>query len=377
MSRISTTRFTVLVLLLLVPALLFAGMPSGNSYKVLTPITSGNLTVFPVAASHTHDTSRFLTLDEGVRAGSVVVTESGNAQGLVRGPHPVRPVRGDQVNKLVLINNSNRPLLLLAGEIVTGGKQDRVIGEDRIIPVNSGPVDLSVFCVEPGRWTQKTATFGYMNSQMAAPSIRRPAVAAKSQQEVWDNVRKSNAAVTEQVRAEAAAGGIPLQSRSVAGLANTTSYAQVMDNRAVKTKIADVAAPMERNYDAMFRELRKQNAVGVVAAINGRIIWADVFASTELLQDYWPKLIRSYAAEAVTTVARGGAVDANAAQAYINNLAGTREVSETDPGVYRRSEITGDSYRVFSLVSLLPSTDYTVHLAKMDTDPTFKARYIE
>ncbi len=369
MSQTISTRILSLVLLLFMPALLFAGMNNGNSYKVLAPITSGNLTVFPVAASHTHDTSRFLTLDEGVRAGSVVVTESGSVQGLVRGPRPVRPVRGDQVNTLVLLNNSNRPLLLLAGEIVTGGKQDRIIGEDRIIPANSGPVDLSVFCVEPGRWIEKTTTFGSMGAQMAAPSIRQPAVAAKSQQEVWANVAKSNAAVAGATRSDASA--MPLSSRDVAELSTTTSYAQVMDNRAVKGKIASVAAPIERNYDAMFRELRKQNAVGVVVAVNGRIIWADVFASTDLLQNYWPKLIRSYAAEAVTTVAHGGTANINDAQAYINNLSGGREVVETDPGVYRRSEITGEGFKVFSIASLLPSTEYTVHLAKMDAEPTY------
>lgn len=339
MSHSFSTRFLSLVVLLFMPALLFAGMPNGN-YKVLAPITSGNLTVFPVAASHTHDTSRFLTLDDGVRAGSVVVTESGSVQGLIRGPHPVRPIRGDQVNTLVLLNNSNRPLLLLAGEIVTGGKQDRVIGEDRIIPPNSGPVDLSVFCVEPGRWTAKSDTFGSAGALMAAPSVRLPAVAAKNQQEVWDNVHKSNAAVAAQ-----------MDSSTRAEVSSTSSYADVMENRAVKSKIADVAAPMERNYDAMFRELHKQNAIGIVVAVNGRIIWADLFASTDLLQDYWPKLIRSYAAEAVTSVTRGGAPDINAAQAYINNLAGGREVVETDPGVYRRSEITGEGFKVFSISS--------------------------
>jgi hypothetical protein len=366
MSHKFSTRFLSLVVLLFMPALLFAGMPNGNYYKVLAPITSGNLTVFPVAASHTHDTSRFLTLDEGVRAGSVVVTESGNVQGLVRGPHPVRRSGGAEVNKLVLLNNSNRPLLLLAGEIVTGGKQDRIIGEDRIIPANSGPVDLSVFCVEPGRWVEKSDKFGYMGAQMAAPSVRRPAVAAKSQQEVWDNVGRSNAKIAAQ-----------MDSATRAEVSSTSSYAGVMENRAVKSKIADVAAPMERNYDAMFRELRKQNAVGVVVAVNGRIIWADLFASTDLLQDYWPKLIRSYAAEAVTTAARGGVPEVSAAQAYINNLAGGREVVETDPGVYRRSEITGEGFKVFAIVSLLPSTDYTVHLAKMDAEPTFKTQYVE
>jgi hypothetical protein len=366
MSHTFSTRILPLVVLLFMPALLFAGMPGGNSYKVLAPIVSGNLTVFPVAASHTHDTSRFLTLDEGVRAGSVVVTESGTVQGLVRGQHPVRPVRGDQVNTLVLLNNSNRPLLLLAGEIVTGGKQDRIIGEDRIIPANSGPVDLSVFCVEPGRWTAKSTNFGSMPVQMAAPSIRQPAVASKSQQKVWDNVNVSNAAVAAEIQTETSARGLPINGRDFQDLSKTTSYAQVMDNRIVKEKVATVAAPMERNYDAMFRELRKQNAVGVVVAINGRIIWADVFASTDLLQDYWPKLIRSYASEAVTNMAHDGTAGTNAAQAYINDLAGGREVVETDPGVYRRSEVTGDGFKVFSIVSLLPSTDYTLHLAKME-----------
>jgi len=48
------------------------------------------------------------------------------------------------------LGSSSRPLLLLACEIVSGGKQDRVIGKDRILPAESDPVDLSVFCVEPG-----------------------------------------------------------------------------------------------------------------------------------------------------------------------------------------------------------------------------------
>ena len=71
------------------------------------------------------------------------------------------------MNRLVLVNNSKRPLLLLAGEIVTGGKQDRVIGADRIVPGKGGPIDLSVFCVEPERWVESSAKFGSMAAQMA------------------------------------------------------------------------------------------------------------------------------------------------------------------------------------------------------------------
>lgn len=93
------------------------------------------------------------------------------------------------MNRLVLNNNSNRPLLLLAGEIVTGGKQDRVIGSDRIIPPDSGPVDLRVFCVEPGRWVASSSKFGSMGAQMAQPSVRTPAMAEQNQERVWDNVR--------------------------------------------------------------------------------------------------------------------------------------------------------------------------------------------
>jgi len=40
-----------------------------SSYKVLAPISHGNLTIFPVVADFSRDTSRFLTLDEGLRSG--------------------------------------------------------------------------------------------------------------------------------------------------------------------------------------------------------------------------------------------------------------------------------------------------------------------
>ena len=116
---------------------------------MLEPIRHGNLTVFPVVAARSHDTQEFLTLDEGLRSGDVIVTESGSVQPLMRRRRVIPTPGGAQVNQLVLVNNSKRPLILLAGEIVTGGKQDRVIGKDRIIPAESDPIDLGVFCVEP------------------------------------------------------------------------------------------------------------------------------------------------------------------------------------------------------------------------------------
>jgi len=145
--------------------------PSASGYKVLEPIRHGSLTVFPVVAPKSYATGEFLTLDEGLRSGEVVVTEYGNVRGLVRrGPAPAVRRESAEVNRLVLINNSKRPLLLLAGEIVTGGKQDRVIGKDRIVPAESDPVDLSVFCVEPGRWVATSEHFGTSGRHMEARS---------------------------------------------------------------------------------------------------------------------------------------------------------------------------------------------------------------
>jgi len=89
-----------------------------GGYQVLAPITHGNLTVFPVVAQNTHDTRMFLTLDEGLKSGEVVVTEAGRVRGMVRRRQPLPPQDdGAEVNRLVLVNNSDRPLLLLAGEL--------------------------------------------------------------------------------------------------------------------------------------------------------------------------------------------------------------------------------------------------------------------
>src|SRR5207249_9399479 len=118
-------------LAVVLPCLLPAGeVSAGAGYQVLAPIRHGNLTIFPVVTANAHDTREFLTLDEGLRSGEVIVTESGHVAPLVR-PRRSHPVweeshrnDGAEVNRLVLVNNAKKPLLLLAGEIVTGGKQD-------------------------------------------------------------------------------------------------------------------------------------------------------------------------------------------------------------------------------------------------------------
>ncbi|MCU1303084.1 MAG: hypothetical protein JWQ87_3368 [Candidatus Sulfotelmatobacter sp.] len=346
---------------------------SASGYKVLDPIRHGTLTVFPVVASRSYATNEFLTLDEGLRSGQVVVAEYGNVRGLLR-RHvtPAMQHNSAEVNRLVLINNSKRPLLLLAGEIVTGGKQDRVIGKDRIVPQESDPVDLSVFCVEPGRWVATSDHFGTSGStyapvsnggigggtMMAQPSVRAKAMGDKDQNQVWAEVRKQQ----QSIAVELAASPSP---RNPEEIRSTSSYARVMENKDVKEKVDEVAKPIEQNYQSLIKQLRDRKAVGVVVAVNGRIIWCDVFASTELLEKYWPKLVRSYASEAVVTRAKGGEASHAQAESFLADMDGHRETIESEPGIYRHTEINGDGFKVFALTSLLPKTGFDVHVAKM------------
>lgn len=334
-------------------------VPANAGYKVLAPIQQGNLSVFPVVAAKSHDTRDFLTLDEGLRSGEVVVTESGSVATMVRQrPGTTHNWRehsgpGAQVNQLVLTNSSKRPLLLLAGEIVTGGKQDRVIAKDRIVPAESGPVDLGVFCVEPGRWVGNTAKFQALGTAMAQPRVRSKAMANKDQSMVWAEV------------GNARAGLMAVAPPAAKALEGNSSYARAMQNSDVSQKVDSMAGPVQRGYQSLIQRLRESNAVGVVVAVNGELVWADVFASTQLLQKYWPKLVRSYATEALVTGGQRHEVDVKSAQVFLDKLEGRREVAETEPGLYRHTEVSGDTYKVFELTSLLPKTGFELHIAKM------------
>ena len=361
-----------------------AEAPAG-AYRVLAPIESGNLLLFPVVRANGKATygTPFITLDEGMRSGEVEVTEAGNVRGLVRPRGPARPPaypddgfhvypwrpesgRGDQVNTLVLVNHSRRPLLLLAGEIVTGGKQDRVIAKDRIVPPDADPIDLSVFCIEPGRWTGASDTFGAAGQApglgfMVQPAVREKAMVAQNQQQVWNSV---HGAITQMAVAAA-----PSVSESVTveipESLGTTSYAKAMQSSAVSAKVDEAAAPLTQAREQVLAKLREEHAVGVVAAVRGEIVWADLFADTDLLSRYWTKLVRSYAAESLTEGETHAAPTVADAQRFLDASAGGRETSEGDVGIYRYSEVHGAGAETFVLESLLPGTGYEVHISKM------------
>src|ERR1700704_1308461 len=352
-----------------------------GDYKVLSPITHGDLTIFPVVSTRVHDTSDFITLDEGIRSGDVVVTEVGNLHSTMRRRQPYPPVRpygGAEVNRLVLVNNSKHPMIVLAGEVVTGGKQDRVVGKDRIVPAESDPVDLSVFCVEHGRWTETSEKFDTHASVMLQPSVRMKAMADQNQQKVWDEVGRSRQAMAAAVappvpfctpvpnQGAGSGGGIGVSaSASTIELSNTTSYAKARENRAVQKEVESITEPMRKSYESVIKQLRNQNAFGVVVAVKGHIVWADMFASGALLWKYWPKLLDSYATEAITMPGARTEISIKEAQGFLENWQARHEVVDSEPGLYRQRELIGDKFKGFQLTSLLAKEAFDLHLSKM------------
>jgi hypothetical protein len=349
-----------------------------GDYKLLAPISHGNLTIFPVVSTTSHDTAQFLTLDEGIRSGEVQVMERGNLGSMIRHLPPGRPYTDSaQVNQLVLVNNSKRPLILLAGEVVTGGKQDRVVGKDRIVPAESDPIDLSVFCVEHGRWVGSTGKFDTHASVMAQPSVRKRAMADADQSKVWEAVSsaKANMSATITAASPAIAGqasGGTMSSAPPAPtvfalreLDATSSYAKVIENGAVRQEMQAITEPMQKAYESLIKQLRNQNAVGVVVAIRGHVVWADIFASNALLSRYWPKLLQSYAAETLTYSGTSSEASIKDAQSFLNGWDARHETVDSEPGLYRQRELFGDRFRAFELTSLLSKNEFDVHLSKM------------
>jgi hypothetical protein len=368
-----------------------AAGPIDGGYRVLKPIQSGDLTLFPVvrADGKTSPADQFLTLDEGLKSGEVEVTEAGKVQGLVRPRGTVTPWRyaGDQVNTLVLVNNSKRPLLLLAGEIVTGGKQDRVIAKDRIVPTGADPIDLSVFCIEHGRWTESSAKFGTTakgaaGSFMVQPAVRQQAMVAKDQQQVWNSVngaistmavaagapvQDASSGMGGPIVAGSVHGSVPTSGTIIDGRAalGTTSYAKAMQTQAVSAKVDEETAGLAQSREQALATLRQEHAVGVVVAVRGEVIWADIFSDTELLTRYWSKLVRSYAAEGLGGGTSHGTASIADAQRFLDEPPHGTEGSEGQVGVYRYREVKSGETDLFTLQTLLPGTGYDVHVSKL------------
>jgi ARG/rhodanese/phosphatase superfamily protein len=307
--------------------------PLHPAWRIGEPASFNNLTVFAVVSDAPTSATEFITLDEGLRSGKVIVKELGSR----------RARRGRQssddaeVNKLAVTNRSGKMLVLIAGELIAGGKQDRIVGHDCIIGASNKPTPIDVYCVEHGRWSGES-NFGQSRSMsggdgpsmgggtpagiIAMPNVRAKAQAEKSQSGVWNEVAKAqteNAVETD-----------------------TGDLTSVYRDRRVTSKVSA--------YERAFKnKLSANNVVGAVVAVGGRVIAADVFANHSLFQAYWPKMLKSYALEAMNApqntmqeVARDDAA------IFLTRVDGESE-SNGERGVYRLAENQSNKEASFEL----------------------------
>ncbi|HJZ87275.1 MAG TPA: DUF6569 family protein [Polyangia bacterium] len=246
--------------------------------KVLAPLQFKQLSVFPVVqAKATVDTSQYLTLADGLKQKKVKVTEA---------------KQGAQVNRVTVANQSDRPLILLGGEVILGGQQDRVIGKDTIVAPHQ-EANLEVFCVEHGRWTGRRDFDGV--GGLAENKIRVRAKYRSDQGQVWDEVAKKNAA---------------LQAKPQSG-----TYRNLVSGpegeKAVKPYREAITAGL-----AKLPESKK--LVGVIAAINGRVVSVDIFSTPELFASYRERLLDSiYVSAADVPVTKTAAPQAGEVKAFL------------------------------------------------------------
>lgn len=342
------------------------GNPRGGEWAVLAPVTYKNLTIFPVRGADLAGSGDYITLDEGTKAGTVQITERGaqSAQGTIVHPNAARQSAarqqnasynsGASVNELALVNRSGKKLMLLAGEVIVGGKQDRIVQEDRVIPPVSVPVALSVFCVEHGRWTPRTTSYGGGRTAapvvanapekfdslgaVAHPKLRAASQDRKEQSAVWDEVSKNN--------------------EKLGTKTGTDTYQEVYANKKVAGQLDDYVRTLER-------EVLQPGVVGVVVARNGKPVWADVFASQRLFASYWPKLLKSYVVDAISDYTSDGRPAVEQAGAYLLARDGT-VTTTTQQGVYQLVKYEQSAYAVFELRDISLASPLRLHFNKMD-----------
>src|SRR5260370_5156666 len=223
-------------------------------------------------------------------------------------------------------------------------------GTSRIVPVGAPPLPLDVFCVEHGRWTG-SAQFAAANT-IVHPSVRESAAVDQAQTKVWESVRNGTNAKAAPSAPRPQISSDNLQA-AIAGNGRTEAYEKIYESRAVGVSIDDFANEVQRRFTQATSGLKNERVVGVVVAYGGDVAWSDIFASGDLFDHYWRKLLRSYAVEALTRPSYRQAASRENANKFLRRLNG-RETQETEPGVYRWREIREGQLAQIELDALQP-----------------------
>jgi hypothetical protein len=272
----------------------------GNPW-ITGPYTHENLSIFLIHSAGNATGRKLLTLQEAMEQKKTVVYETGS------------------VNELAIENQSSEEVYIQAGDIVKGGRQDRVLTMDLLLPAHSGKLPISAFCVEQGRWTKRgneaADQFNSSNAAVAGKALKMAVVNQKDQMQVWNQVaaeRENLAMVTKSSAAGGtgdgtSAGAGPGVAGGVVGAAppaadRMVKYASLQSSSSMQ--LAMESKPVVDATDAYLHDLAKivdgqSDAVGYAYAINGKLNSAEIYASRELFLKMWPKLVRASAVAAL------------------------------------------------------------------------------
>jgi predicted transcriptional regulator len=315
-----------------------------SAYKLSGPFTHDNLAIYLVHGAERMPGKMYLTLEEALEQKKVVVHETGN------------------VSELSIENVSDTDeVYVQSGDIVKGGQQDRVIACDLIVPKKSGKMPIASFCVESGRWSQRqqeeVKQFDSSKEQFAS---RRGKLAAKMALCVKDDQ-------SQQAQQEAAQSALRTQNRSqmrdTFGISNNSTIGQhavwkevaisqknLSTNAGVNVQAAESASSMQLTLEnkavqdaseAYIKQLSKitdgkDDVIGFVFAINGKLNNADTYASQALFKKLWPKLLKASAVEAFAEKEKDKKFDAPKTDAVQKWLADARQGEKVEKDVSKR-----------------------------------------
>ena len=254
--------FTICILLLANHAFaqltydhLFVDYDSAVSYK--------NLRIIPIRYKGTRPDAaaplqHAVSFDQALKQGLVTVQERGTTA-------------IENVHWLSLYNNSDKDVYVSSGEVLEGGRQDRVVTKDTIVLARSGRIDLPVMCVEEGRWSEKDKKFVY--KKMANTHLRKTLDETRSQVQIWKEINNQ------------------LDSGKIKN--KTLSYLSREKNKAFTL--------LQNEYRQFFEHrlaLPDSSVVGIVCMSGDKILGSDIFISSNLFYGKWQALLQGYIEEA-------------------------------------------------------------------------------
>lgn len=243
-----------------------------------------NLAVFPLWTQPAGDRP-YWTLDEALASGQIRVTEVSE---------------GGSVPELCLVNTSDRPVLLLDGEELRGAKQNRVLNLTILAPAGKTIV-VPVSCVERGRWAYKTAQFERSDHVLYA---------------------QSRAVMSDFVSASLSRDGKPRSDQGGVWRSIAEKSAR-LGTRSKTDAMEDIYLSRRDAIERFVRGLALEpGQTGAVFALDGHIKGAEVFEHPEALARVFPKLVRSWALDAIESPpGEVPAAPPEAARAFLDEIA--------------------------------------------------------